>query len=224
MRQRFGPRGDSRQHQPLDMIGQDEAEIGTLRRGKQHVCAEWPQPPVPPACQCLDPGDTPRIDSRLRLEQDVDLVALDRKMQVDGERIDRRRVLGSGDANRRPVAGLRRHQCLRGTVEQAGGIIARCALRQAPATAQHRLSPPHRNRTRQGAIKGTCEADQRALLRHRRNDDIAAARRADHRIVAQQLGGHRTNLPMRLGDQRVAHRTTSCGIQDIEPRQPKSAR
>jgi hypothetical protein len=174
---------------------------------------------MPPARQRLDPGDPPRIDARLRLEQDVDLVALDREMQVDGERIDRRRMLGSGDADRRAVAGLCRHQCLRRTVQQAGGIVARRTLRKAPATAQHRLSPSDRNGSRQGAIQRAGEADQRARLRHRRNDDIAAARRADHRIVTQQVGGHRTDLPMGLGDQRIAHRAPPRGIQNIEPRQ-----
>ena len=39
------------------------------------------QPPMPPACQCLDPGDPARIDARLRLEQDVDL---DPGLQIAG--------------------------------------------------------------------------------------------------------------------------------------------
>ncbi len=39
------------------MIGQDEAEIGTLRRGKQHVGAEWPSRP----CRQRASASTPVI-------------------------------------------------------------------------------------------------------------------------------------------------------------------
>ena len=175
-----------------------------------------------PARQRFHADDRARPNRHLRLKHQVDFVAIERVPQIDGQLLDRQRLLAgaaSGHADRRAVRCLGLRQRFAGATKQRAGFGPRHADGHANPRSDHHW----RFRNGEGADQRT-----RHAFRDKRSAAIGigggkqkfrSAEPGDDRAGAVKLIGDVVDPLARDAQQGVARGATVARVDEIESHQ-----